>query len=154
MQDKSNNNTAIIFSSARKTGNTSSQVSEYLQKEGGQGFCLDDFVISPYLYDKNYPEDEFYTLFEQLLSFEHWVIASPIYWYNTTPQMKAFMDRITDYMDDEALKPKLRKLRTKQFSLLSNAASPEAPDAFLDMFKHTFNYLGMTFKAHSHVQAS
>ena len=154
MQDKSNNNTDIIFSSARKTGNTSSQVSEYLQKEGGQGFCLDDFVISPYLYDKNYPEDDFYTLFEQLLSFEHWVIASPIYWYNTTPQMKAFMDRITDYMDDEALKPKLRKLRTKQFSLLSNAASPEAPDAFLDMFKHTFNYLGMTFKAHSHVQAS
>ncbi|MGB1264000.1 MAG: FMN reductase, partial [Cognaticolwellia sp.] len=77
-----------------------------------------------------------------------------IYWYNTTPQMKAFMDRITDYMDDETLKPKLRTLRQKQFSILSNAASPSAPDAFLDMFKHTFNYLGMTFKTHAHIQAS
>ena len=111
-------------------------------------------MISPYRYDKQYQGDDFYTLFEQLLSFDHWVIASPVYWYSTTSQMKAFMDRITDYMDDETLKPKLRTLRQKQFSLLSNAASPSAPAAFLDMFKHTFNYLGMTFKAHSHVQAS
>ena len=154
MQEKSNHNTAIIYSSARKVGNTSMQVNNYVAKHGGQGFYLDDFVIYPYRYDKNYPEDDFYTLFEQLLIFEHWVIASPIYWYNTTPQMKAFMDRITDYMDDETLKPKLRLLRQKQFSLLSNAASLSAPDAFLDMFKHTFNYLGMTFKAHTHVQAS
>lgn len=154
MQDKSTNTTAIIFSSARKSGNTSTQVNNYIAKEGGQGFCIDDFVISPYRYDKNYPEDDFYTLFEQLLTFEHWVIASPIYWYNTTPQMKAFMDRITDYMDDEALQPKLRTLRQKQFSLLSNATSASAPGAFIAMFKHTFNYLGMTFIAHSHVQAS
>lgn len=154
MQDKSNHNTAIIFSSARKVGNTSLQVNEYVALKGGQCFCLDDYVISPYSYDKQYLKDDFYTLFEQLLSFDHWVIASPIYWYNTTPQMKAFMDRITDYMDDETLKPKLRTLRQKQFSILSNAASPSAPAAFLDMFKHTFNYLGMTFKAHSHVQAS
>ena len=107
-----------------------------------------------YRYDKQYHNDDFYNLFEVLLRYEHWVFASPVYWYNTTPKMKAFIDRITDYMDDEALKPKLRTLRQKQFSLLSNAASPSAPDAFIDMFKHTFNYLGMTFKAHSHVQAS
>ncbi|MGO2128199.1 MAG: flavodoxin family protein [Pseudoalteromonas prydzensis] len=154
MQEKSAHNTVIIYSSGRKNGNTTAQANAYSKQQSGIVFCLDDYVISPYRYDKQYKNDDFYNLFEVLLRYDHWVFASPVYWYNTTPQMKAFMDRITDYMDDEALKPKLRTLRQKQFSLLSNATSPSAPDAFIAMFKHTFNYLGMTFKAHSHVQAS
>jgi len=135
MQEKSTHNIAIIYSSGRKNGNTTAQVNAYSKQQSGIVFCLDDYVISPYRYDKQYKNDDFYNLFEVLLRYEHWVFASPVYWYNTTPQMKAFMDRITDYMDDEALKPKLRTLRQKQFSLLSNATSPTAPDAFIDMFK-------------------
>lgn len=154
MQEKLINNTAVIYSSARKIGNTSLQVSDYLAQQEGQSFCLDDYAILPYRHDKQYKEDDFYILFEELLSFDHWVLASPVYWYSMTSQFKIFIDRITDYMDDEALKTKLRTLRQKQFSLLSNAASPSAPDAFIDMFKHTFNYLGMTFQSHQHIQAS
>ena len=100
MQEKSAHNIAIIYSSGRKNGNTTAQVNAYSKQQSGIIFCLDDYVISPYRYDKQYHNDDFYNLFEVLLRYEHWVFASPVYWYNTTPQMKAFIDRITDYMDD------------------------------------------------------
>ena len=154
MQQKPITNTVIIYSSARKQGNTSLQVNDYKTQYGGDVVCLDDYVISPYCYDKQYKNDDFRALITRLLEFDHWVFASPVYWYNTTPQFKVFLDRITDYMDDETLRPKLRTLREKQFSLLSNAGSSHAPNAFIEMFKNTFNYLGMTFKAHQHIDAS
>ncbi|ALQ09927.1 MULTISPECIES: flavodoxin family protein [Pseudoalteromonas] len=150
MQYKIKKNSVIIYSSARREGNTSAHANSYAEQNDIRVICLDDYKIPPYCYSKNYKNDDFYTVFESLLDYEHWIFASPVYWYNTTVQMKSFIDRITDYMDDENLKPKLRALRTKEFSLLSNASSFEAPDAFVQMFKQTFGYLGMRFVSHSH----
>jgi multimeric flavodoxin WrbA len=153
MQHKLKPNTVIIYSSARENGNTYAQVKTYARQHDTELVCLDAYNIAPYRYEKNYTNDDFNTVFEKLLAYPHWVFASPVYWYSCTAQMKVFIDRITDYMDDEALAPKLRTLREKQFSLLSNASSERAPAAFTDMFKNTFGYLGMTFKNHSHIQA-
>ncbi|AQQ01369.1 FMN reductase [Pseudoalteromonas aliena] len=150
MQQKLNRSTVIIYSSARKNGNTSAHVNSFAEQNDVRVVCLDDYKISPYCYNKNYTNDDFYQLFESLLNYDHWVFASPVYWYNTTIQIKAFIDRITDYMDDEHLKPRLRLLRSKDFSLLSNASSIEAPEVFVQMFKQTFNYLGMSFVSHQH----
>ncbi|MBQ4833823.1 flavodoxin family protein [Pseudoalteromonas sp. MMG010] len=152
MQQKTNHNTIVIYSSARKKGNTSKQVAEYLNKNPVASLCLDDYDLVPYRYDKKYSDDDFYILFEQLLTYQHWVFISPVYWYSTTVQMKIFIDRITDYMDDEKRAVKLRTLREKRFSILSNATSIYAPSSFIDMFKNTFFYLGMTFVGHEHKQ--
>jgi len=150
MQQKLSRNTVIIYSSARKNGNTAAHVKSLAEQNELHVVCLDEFKIPPYSYSKKYTDDEFFSLFESLLNYDHWVFASPVYWYSTTTQMKTFIDRITDYMDDEHLKPKLRLLRSKDFSLLSNASSSEAPDAFVAMFKNTFSYLGMRFLTHHH----
>ena len=150
MSSENSHNTIVIYSSARINGNTTQQVGEYVEQAPGPVVYLDEFKILPYRYDQQYESDDFYTLFEKLLGYQHWVIASPVYWYSTTSQMKLFLDRITDYMDQEVLKPKLRQLRSKQFSLMSNSIMATAPDAFVDMFKHTFTYLGMEFVEHHH----
>ncbi|WP_413402961.1 flavodoxin family protein [Pseudoalteromonas sp. KJ71-7] len=150
MQQKLNRSTVIIYSSARQNGNTKSHVMGFAEQNDVRVICLDDYKIAPYCYNKTYKNDDFYTVFEALLKYQHWVFASPVYWYNTTVQLKAFIDRITDYMDDESLKPKLRALRDKDFSLLSNGSSPEAPEVFIQMFKQTFGYLGMQFLNHHH----
>ena len=148
------NQHVIIFSSARSQGNTRQAADTLARHLDAQFIDLDAYQINPYRYDIREQSDDFRALITRLLEFDHWVFASPVYWYNTTPQFKAFLDRITDYMDDDALRPKLRTLREKQFSLLSNAGSAHAPNAFIEMFKNTFNYLGMTFKAHQHIDAS
>ena len=150
MSSENSDNTIIIYSSARKNGNTSQQVGEYVERSPVSVVYLDEFKILPYRYDQQYESDDFYTLFDNLLTYQHWVFASPVYWYSTTSQMKLFIDRITDYMDQEALQPKLRDMRSKQFSLLSNSIMSAAPNAFIDMFKHTFTYLGMEFVEHHH----
>jgi multimeric flavodoxin WrbA len=150
MQQKLERSTVIIYSSARKNGNTQAHVNGFAEQNNVRVICLDDYKIAPYCYNKNYKNDDFYAVFEALLTYDHWVFASPVYWYSTTVQMKLFIDRITDYMDDEALKPKLRGLRSKHFSVLSNASSSEAPACFVEQFKNTFSYLGMQFINHNH----
>ena len=151
MPSKVSENSVIIYSSARRNGNTNRLAMEFGDNNNVAAVYLDDYKIHAYRYDKDYEPDDFYSLFENLLSYEHWILASPVYWYSTTSQMKLFIDRITDYMDEESLKPKLRGLRDKRFSLLSNSVSEAAPEAFTEMFKHTFSYLGMEFVGHEHV---
>lgn len=152
MQPKFNRSTVIIYSSARKNGNTKSHVMSFAEQNRVDVVCLDDYKITPYCYSKNYKDDDFYKVFESLLKYQHWVFASPVYWYNTTVQFKAFMDRMTDYMDDENVRPKLRELRDKDFSLLSNSASLQTPDTLVQIFRQTFSYLGMQFISHHHKQ--
>ena len=140
----------IIYSSARNPGNTTQQVEQFAKQDNTPIVYLDGLTIHPYRYDNLYEKDDFYEMFDNLLAYQHWILASPVYWYSTTSQMKIFIDRITDYMDDTSLQPKLRRLRSKRFSLLSNSIMPAAPDAFVDMFKYTFSYLGMEFVDHHH----
>lgn len=154
MPPSTKESTVVIYSSARTQGNTAQQAKQYAATHGTETVFLDQYTIQNYRYDKQYSADDFYTLFEQLLEFDHWVLASPVYWYSTTSQMKSFIDRITDYMDDDSLQPQLRMLRAKRFSVLSNSIKEEAPDAFIDMFRQTFSYLGMEFVQHSHQQVA
>lgn len=151
MNQTSIEKTVIIYTSARKQGNTARQVEGLVEQSRSEVVYLEDYSILPYRYDNAYENDDFYELFDGLLKYDHWVLVSPVYWYSTTSHMKLFIDRITDYMDVESLKPKLRSLRTKRFSLFSNSIKETAPDAFIDMFRHTFTYLGMTFVSHEHV---
>jgi len=120
MQQKLERSTVIIYSSARRNGNAQAHVNGFAEQNNVRVICLDDYKIAPYSYSKNYKSDDFYAVFEALLKYDHWVFASSVYWYSATAQMKLFIDRITDYMDDEVLKPKLRMLRSKHFSVLSN----------------------------------
>ncbi|MCF2859814.1 flavodoxin family protein [Pseudoalteromonas sp. SMS1] len=145
-------NTIIVYSSANKEGNTGKAVRELAQDLNAQTLFLDDYVIHDYSYEHTHKDDDFRTLFREVLQYEHVVFASPVYWYAVTPRMKAFIDRITEFMDDEMLQPELRILREKHFSILSTSIHRDAPKAFTDMLQKTFEYLGMTLKGTHHQQ--
>ncbi|WP_462159674.1 flavodoxin family protein [Pseudoalteromonas sp. GB56] len=144
----------IIFSSARRKGNTYTAAKTLASRLGAQTLYLDDYKINAYDYEAVQHNDDFTELMEQLLKFEHWVFASPVYWYNTTIDIKNFFDRITDYMNDEQLQPQLRQLRKKHMSVLSTSNAIEGVDAFVAPFKLTANYLGMSFKTHYHARSN
>lgn len=91
MQQKLERSTVIIYSSARKNGNTQAHVNGFAEQNAVRVICLDDYKIAPYCYSKNYKNDDFYAVFEALLTYDHWVFASPVYWYSTTVQMKLFI---------------------------------------------------------------
>ncbi|MEO2279594.1 flavodoxin family protein [Pseudoalteromonas pernae] len=144
----------IIFSSARRTGNTSIAAQTLAEKLKAEILFLDDYQINAYDYEVSEHKDDFTEVMGILLQFEHWVFASPVYWYNTTAQIKTFFDRITDYMDDETLQLQLRQLRNKRMSVLSTSNVLQGVDAFVAPFKLTAEYLGMTFKYHFHSLAT
>ncbi|KID56292.1 FMN reductase [Pseudoalteromonas luteoviolacea] len=145
-------NTIIVYSSAKKLGNTGNAVEELATEFDAQTLFLDDYVIHDYSYDHKNKDDDFRSLFRRILQFDHVIFASPVYWYAVTPRMKAFIDRITEFMDDELLKPELRELRSKQFSILSTSIHETAPQPFTEVLQKTFEYLGMTLKGQYHKQ--
>ncbi|WP_105214449.1 flavodoxin family protein [Pseudoalteromonas sp. T1lg22] len=148
----------IIFSSARRHGNTYKAAQTLARRLNTYIVFLDDFRIKPYRYEinkyNNDGEDDFQALMAKLLTFEHWVFASPMYWYNTTPQLKNFFDRLTEYMTEHELRPQLRLLRKKQMSLLSTSNVELGLDAFAAPFKLSAEYLGMRFMSHYHAAAN
>ncbi|MCG7534227.1 NAD(P)H-dependent oxidoreductase [Pseudoalteromonas sp. OOF1S-7] len=142
----------ILYSSSNKQGNTAQSAQQLAQLLQAETLYLDDYEIKDYCYNHSNSEDDFRALFRSLLDYDHLVFASPVYWYAITPRMKAFFDRITDFMDDETLKPELRKLRTKEFSILSNSIHETAPTCFTEMIQKTCEYLGMTCRERIHHQ--
>lgn len=142
----------ILYSSSNKQGNTAQSVRALAQQLQADTLYLDDYDIGDYCYKHTNNDDDFRSLFRALLNYDHIVFASPVYWYAVTPRMKAFFDRITDFMDDKTLRPELRKLRTKEFSILSNSINETAPACFTEMIQKTCEYLGMTCRERIHHQ--
>lgn len=150
MQIRTNMKTIIVYSSSNKQGNTADACKKYITQYGADSLYLDDFVIHDYTYDHRHTDDDFRRLFLQILEYDHIVFASPVYWYAVTPRMKAFFDRISEYMDDKSLHPVLRRLRGKAFSIHTNSISDTAPEPMLAMLIKTCEYLGMQVKEQKH----
>ncbi|WP_046004642.1 flavodoxin family protein [Pseudoalteromonas rubra] len=142
----------ILYSSSNRQGNTAQSVQQLAQQLQADSLYLDDYDIKDYCYNHSNSEDDFRALFRAVLNYDHIVFASPVYWYAITPKMKAFFDRITDFMDDETLQPELRRLRDKQFSILSNSIQETAPRCFTEVIQKTCEYLGMTCREQIHHQ--
>ncbi|MCW8092025.1 flavodoxin family protein [Alteromonas sp. ASW11-130] len=135
--------TAIILGSSRSNGNTNAFARQVEKRIGADFFDLADYQIAPFDYHNSY-EDDFAGLIAQLLRYKQLIFASPVYWYAASAQMKVFLDRLTDLLNFH--KDEGRQLRGKRVGLLATGIKPIAPNCFEQMFKLTFEYLGMEYK--------
>jgi multimeric flavodoxin WrbA len=135
----------VLFASSRRNGNTGQLIDQLAELIELEMIDLSELRIAEYDYDHKNRGDDFEKVMDRVLSFEKVIFASPIYWYSATPKMKAFLDRITDYLDLEELKDKGRMLRGKTAYVACTSLYPEVDDSFLGMFQKTFHYLGLNF---------
>lgn len=136
--------TAILLGTSRVDGNTSSMIKAIEDKKNVKTFMLSDYSISPFDYKHKNIEDDFLKLVKKLLSYDHIIFASPVYWYAMSAQMKVFFDRISDLLH---VKKELgRKLRSKSCAVISTGASSEPMRSFEEVFINSFDYLGMKYK--------
>ncbi|NMH58666.1 flavodoxin family protein [Alteromonas ponticola] len=135
--------TAIILGSSRSNGNTHAFGRQVAILLNADFYDLAHYQISPFDYDNRY-QDDFAALIEQLLRYDQLIFASPVYWYAASAQMKVFLDRLTDLLNFH--KDDGRQLRGKRTGLLATGVEPCAPDCFEQMFKLTFEYLGMDYQ--------
>jgi multimeric flavodoxin WrbA len=135
--------TAIILGSARNRGNTHQLAERIAIDMQAVLFNLADYDITPYDYAHNNRSDDFLPLMKQVLRFDRFVLASPVYWYSPSSSMKVFLDRLSDLMTIE--KDMGRQLRTKNAALLATGCDETAPPCFVDIFQRTYRHLGIAY---------
>lgn len=137
--------TAILFSSARRNGNTGLLANDVIKHSQADFFDIRDHEISEYDYEHKNINDDFIPLFKQLMNYQNIIFASPVYWDSVAPGMKIFLDRISDLLDIDELLDLGRELRGKKAFVLSTSIQESISPNFIGAFEATFNYLGMGY---------
>ena len=133
---------AIIFGSSRSFGKTRAIIDDLLNASKIDLFDLNSYKISPFDYDHANRDDDFIPLIEKLLTFDTWIIATPVYWYNMSTQHKLFFDRFSDLLTIR--KDLGRQLRGKKLFVIASFGD-SYPQGFEDTFKQICDYLGMRY---------
>ncbi|HHX8566559.1 NAD(P)H-dependent oxidoreductase [Vibrio sp. RM-44-3] len=137
-------NIAVILGTSKTDGNTRKLVDSFVEQSGAKLFDLTNFNISFYDYSHENKNDDFLPIIHELLSFDHLVFASPVYWYSMSAQLKVFFDRLSDLLTIE--KELGRRLKGKSISVLSTGYNLELPDCFVQPFELTAKYMQLEFK--------
>jgi multimeric flavodoxin WrbA len=137
--------TIALFGSSRRHGNTGQLLDHITAGLDVEIVDLGQLRISPYDYEHRNRDDDFEPLMNRVLGFEQIIVASPVYWYAVSPQVKVFLDRISDYLDIPELLADGRKLRGKVAYVVCTSIYEKAPPSFVDALTDTFAYLGIRF---------
>jgi len=143
-----------LFSSSRRNGNTGTLINLVAHKIGMEVIDLDKANISPFDYEHKNKGDDFLPLMEKVLTYDHIVFASPVYWYAVSPAMKIFLDRLSDLLTFPDLLDMGRELRGKNGYIVSTSTHHELSSTFLDAFVKTFDYLGMSYGGFLHMDCT
>jgi len=142
----------IIVGSSRSKGNTTKIVDSIAGKFGIDVINLSDYEISHYDYESKNLDDDFLPLIRRIIeNYDQFIFATPVYWYSMSGIMKVFFDRFSDLLRIE--KETGRKLRGKQFAVISNSHDNEIENDFYIPFKRTADYLGMDYIGDKHFNA-
>lgn len=140
-----------LFGSSRRHGNTGRFMDRIAAEAGIEVVDLGTRNISPYDYEHRNRGDDFEPLMMRALEHDAIVFASPVYWYTVSPQLKVFLDRISDLLDVDDLLDHGRRLRGKAGYVVCTSIYDEVPKPFVGCFAESFDYLGMRFGGIAHV---
>ena len=81
-------NVAVVLGTSKSDGNTRTLVDAFIAKSDADIFDLSLFKISFYDYLHKNNADDFLPLIHKLVTYDHLVFATPIYWYSMSAQLK------------------------------------------------------------------
>ena len=140
--------TIIIFGSSRSHGDTRQIVNAFIEKTGASLIDLKEKEIAYFDYDFGNLGDDFIPTIEDILAYDQWIFATPVYWYSMSAIMKTFFDRITDVLK------KRRDLRLKMKGLsmgsISCGSDGELVEGFEMPFRESADYLGLDYLGNLH----
>jgi multimeric flavodoxin WrbA len=146
------NRKVIVVGSSRSNGNTTKIVDEIATQYNIDVINLNDYKFSYYDYESKNREDDFLPLIKLIIEkYDTLIFATPIYWYSMSGIMKVFFDRFSDLIRIE--KETGRKLRGKNFAVISNSHDSEIDFDFYIPFRKSAEYLGMKYLGDKHFNA-
>lgn len=142
-----------LIGSPRKGSNTDILVEETLKGSKTKGHTseriyLYDYEISPCLDCRKCKKDEYVCAIEdgmqeiypKMNEADLVIFGTPNYWYGPTAKMKLLIDRMRPYVANGNLKGK------KAIVITPAAEGPKACGPLIEMFRMSFDYLGIDFK--------
>lgn len=88
----------VIFGSSRNDGNTRQALELVLASIPHDFTDLEALKITPFDYGNLNQNDDFLPLMEKILKYDDIILATPVYWYAASAQMKTFIDRWSDLL--------------------------------------------------------
>jgi multimeric flavodoxin WrbA len=136
-------NPIIIFGSSRSTGQTWHAIEAVIKSQQIPIVSLSNLNISFYDYEHKNKNDDYLPLMKQILEHDTIILATPVYWYTMSAQMKVFIDRLSDLL---ALHQDVgRALAGKKVYVITSYATT-VPEGFEDAFRQTCNYMKMSYR--------
>ena len=135
----------IIFGSARTNGNTAEAIKNVTNELPMQIpiINLNENHVNPFSYQHD-QHDDFFNIINQLIKHDLILLASPVYWYSISAQLKCFIDRLSDLLIVN--KPLGRALRGKHIAVIASYNNyPRGYDGFEKPIINMANYLGMNY---------
>jgi len=130
----------VIFGSSREKGETWNALSQVLQPSEMTFVDLSKLTISYFDYNHQNAHDDFIPLAEQIIQHDVILLATPVYWYTMSAQMKTFLDRWSDLL---TLRKDLgRAMKGKKLLVMTSYGSSH-PKGFEAAFEQTCEYMGM-----------
>ena len=140
----------VILGTSRSDGNTLAAVKQVLGGKPVELVDLSEMDIGAYDYHHANRTDSFLPLIERLVSKSLWVLATPVYWYTMSAQMKLFVDRLSDLITIR--KDLGRSLRGKAVAVIASGTDEGLPQGFEAPFRLTCDYLGMRYVGACYLQ--
>jgi len=135
-------NPIVIVGSSRQDGDIYTATKLVIQDQNIPIIDLNRFNISYFDYEHRNAKDDFLPLAELMIKHNPIILATPIYWYTMSAQMKTFIDRWSDLL--ELRKDIGRRLAGKDLYVITSYAG-EIPKSFEEPFAQTCNYLEMNY---------
>jgi NAD(P)H-dependent FMN reductase len=133
----------VILGTSRHDGNTRVAVERVLAGKPVEIVDLSQVELSPYDYAHENARDGFIPLIESIARKPLWILATPVYWYTMSAQMKLFVDRLSDLITIR--KDLGRLLRGKAVAVVASGTDNALPAGFESPFRLTCEYLGMKY---------
>jgi multimeric flavodoxin WrbA len=152
---------AVLSGSSRPNGNTETLALRAVEKHNYKLFNLRDYHIDPINDLRHDPngfqpvDDDYEELIKELLEYDVWVYATPIYWYGMSGVMKNFVDRWSQFLRDPQLQFKEKMSQKKAYVVICGGDQAKVKGLPLIMqFKYIFDFVGTEFGGYVIGQAS
>lgn len=138
----------LIVGSSRKEGNTGKLAKFLSDKTGAELIDLSKLNISYYDYKHKNEHDDFMEVAGKMTESTVIILATPVYWYSMSAQMKTFIDRWSDLLTIR--KDLGRQLADKKLVLVSCGSWEEPGEGFALPIRQTADYMNMQFAGYFH----
>lgn len=145
-----NSRVLTIIGTSRPDGNTQLLLDAVTCGRQHTQIKLAHLQLSAYDYQHRNASDRFIDIAEQMLQCDNIVLATPVYWYAMSAQLKTFIDRLSDLVTIR--KEMGRGLAERRLFLVVTSTDSCLPEGFVVPFELTANYLAMQWGGLLHGQ--